>query len=101
MDTFVKGVHAYTGGVDQAAAGAKELAAGAASLHDEGTDTMRTSILSAEKQAADTLLPLLEDQLSTAVRIFEETGTQVHSCGYDLRPENTKAITLYVIRTDL
>ena len=100
-DTFVQGVHAYTGGVDQAAAGAKELAACAATLHDEGTDPLRTGILGAEKQAADTLLPLLEDQLSTAVRVFEETGVQVHSCGYDLRPEDMKTVTLYVIRTDL
>ena len=101
VDTFVKGVHAYTGGVDQAAAGAEELAAGAAALHSEGTDTLRASILDAEKQAADSLLPLLENQLSTAVRIFEETGAQVHGCGYDLRPEDMKAVTLYVIRTDL
>ena len=101
VETFVKGVHAYTGGVDQAAAGAKELAAGAATLHDEGTDTLRTGILGAEKQAADALLPILNNQLSTAVRVFEETGAQVQSCGYDLRPECMKTVTLYVIRTDL
>ena len=101
VDTFVQGVHAYTGGVDQAAAGAKELAAGAATLHSEGTATLRTSILSAEKMAAATLLPWLQNQLSTAVRVFEETGALVRDCGYDLRPEGMKTVTLYVIRTDL
>ena len=101
VDTFVKGVHAYTGGVDQAAAGAKELAAGAAALHSEGTDALQAGLLGAEKQAADKLLPLLQDQLANAVRIFEETGAQVQSCGYDLRPEGMKTVTLYVIRTDL
>ena len=101
VDTFVQGVHAYTGGADQAAAGAKQLAAGAAALHDKGTDTLRTTILNAEKQAAGAALPWLEGQLSTAVRVFEETGTQVQNCGYDLRPEGMKTVTLYVIRTDL
>ena len=101
VDTFVQGVHAYTSGVDQAASGAKELAAGAAALHDEGTDTLRTAILGEEKQAADALLPLLQDQLATAVRVFEETGARVQNCGYDLRPEGMKTVTLYVIRTDL
>ena len=101
LDTFVKGVHAYTGGVDQAAAGAKELAAGALALHDEGTDTLKTGIFGAEKQAADTLLPILENQLATAVRVYEETGVQVQNSGYDLRPEGMKTVTLYVIRTDL
>ena len=101
LDTFVKGVHAYTGGVDQAAAGAKELAAGALALHDEGTDTLKTGIFGAEKQAADTLLPILENQLATAVRVYEETGVQVQNSGYDLRPESMKTVTLYVIRTDL
>lgn len=101
VDTFVKGVRAYTGGVDQASAGAKELAAGAVALHDQGTDALRTSILGAEKQAAGTLLPWLNNQLSTAVRVFEETGARMQSCGYDLRPEGMKTVTLYVIRTDL
>ena len=101
LDTFVQGVHAYTGGVDQAAAGAKELAAGAATLHDEGTETLQAGILHAEKLAADALLPLLKDQLATAVRIFEETGAQVRNGGYDLRPEGMRTVTLYVIRTDL
>ena len=101
VETFVSGVHAYTGGVGQAAEGAKELAEGAAALHDEGTDALRTSILGAEKQAAAWLLPLLEDRLSTAVRVFEETGAQMERCGYDLRPEGMKTVTLCVIRTDL
>lgn len=101
LDTFVQGVHAYTGGVNQAAAGAKQLAAGALTLHDEGTDALRTGILGAEKTAAEKLLPLLEDRLAGAVRIFEETGARVQDCGYDLRPEGMKTVTLYVIRTDL
>ena len=101
VDTFVRGVHAYTGGVDQASSGAKELSRGAAALHDEGTDVLFSSILGAEKAAADQLLPWLEGNLSEAVRIFEETGERVRGCGYDLRPEDMKAVTLFVIRTDL
>ena len=101
VDTFVKGVHSYTGGVDQAAAGAKQLAAGAVTLHDNGTDTLRTTLLNAEKQAAAAALPWVEGRLSTAVRVFEETGTKVQDSGYDLRPEGMKTVTVYVIRTDL
>jgi X-X-X-Leu-X-X-Gly heptad repeat protein len=101
VETFVQGVHDYTGGVDRAAAGAKELAAGAAQLQDEGTHKLRTEILGAEKQAALVLLPLLEGKLNAAVRVFEETGTQVKSSGYDLRPEGMKTVTAYIIRTDL
>jgi len=101
MDTFVQGVHTYTGGVDQAAEGAKQLAAGAATLHDKGTDTLRTTILDAEKTAASAVLPWLKEQLATAVRVYEETGSRVKDNGYDLRPENMKTVTVYVIRTDL
>ncbi len=101
VETFVQGVHDYTGGVDRAAAGAKELAAGAAQLQDEGTHKLRTEILGAEKQAALVLLPLLEGKLNAAVRVFEETGAQVKSSGYDLRPEGMKTVTAYIIRTDL
>lgn len=101
VDTFVSGVRAYTGGVDQASAGAGELARGAAKLHDEGTDVLASGILDAEKAAAQQLLPWVEGNLSEAVRVFEETGARVRGCGYDLRPEDMKAVTLFVIRTDL
>jgi len=101
VETFVQGVHTYTGGVDQAADGAKQLAAGAATLHDKGTDTLRTTILDAEKNAAAAALPWLKEQLATAVRALEETGTRVKDSGYDLRPEGMKTFTVYVIRTDL
>ena len=101
VETFVSGVHAYTGGVDQAAEGAKQLAAGAVTLHDEGTETLRTEILGAEEQAAGKILPWMEKYLRTAVRVYEETGAQVSEMGYDLRPEGMKTVTLYIIRTDL
>ena len=100
-DTFVQGVHTYTAGVGQATAGAAALSAGAAALHDEGTDPLRTGILNTEKQAAATLLPLLQDKMSSAVRIFTETSAQMKNCGYDLRPDGMTTVTLYIIRTDL
>ena len=100
-DTFVKGVHSYIGGVDQAAAGAKELAAGSVTLHDDGTDALRTAILNTEKQAAAALLPLLQDRLSAVVRIYAGTSAQLKHCGYDLRPDDMTTVTLYIIRTDL
>lgn len=99
-DAFVTGIHTYTGGVDQAAAGAKELAAGASALHDDGTDSLRTSILGAEKKAAGTLRSLLQDRMAEAVRIFSETKAQMEKCGYDLRPADMAAVTLYILRTD-
>ena len=101
VDAFVQGVHSYTGGVDQAADGAKQLAAGAVTLHDKGTDTLCTTILDAEKKAAGTALSWLKEKLATAVRTLEETGTRVKDSGYDLRPEGMKTVTVYVIRTDL
>ena len=101
LDEFVAGVHAYTGGVDEAATGAKELASGAAALNTEGTSPLRAGIIGAEKQAAGLLLPLLENQLSAAVRVFEETGARIGNTGYDLRPEGMTTVTLYIIRSDL
>ena len=63
--------------------------------------TMKDTLMDAEKEAAEKLLPYVENDLADALRIYEETRDSVQNCGYDLRPEGMKAVTVYVIRTDL
>ena len=136
VNAFVTGLKTYTGGVDQAAAGAARVSAGAAALrdgaktlsdgageldagtealaagaadlsdgaktlHDQGTVTLRTSILGAEQMAAGTVLPILQGPVRTALDTFETIRDKVSDCGYDLRPEGMKTVTVYVMRTDL
>ena len=80
--------------------GASQLSTGAGALKD-GMQTMKDTIAGAEKEAADKLLPYVENELSDALRIFEETRDSVRNGGYDLRPEGMNATTVYIIRTDL
>ena len=80
--------------------GASQLSTGAGSLKD-GMQTMKDTIVGAEKEAANKLLPYVENELADALRIFEETRDSVKNSGYDLRPEGMNAITVYIIRTDL
>ena len=80
--------------------GASELSTGAIALKD-GMHTMKDTIAGAEKEAAEKLLPYVESDLTDALRIFEETRDSVRNSGYDLRPEGMKAVTVYIIRTDL
>ena len=135
VNTFVKGLQAYTGGTAQAAAGASQLhtgltqlstgaaslstgastlSTGASTLADgasqlstgagtlkDGMQTMKDTIVGAEKEAANKLLPYVENELADALRIFEETRDCVKNSGYDLRLEGMNAITVYIIRTDL
>ena len=135
VNTFVKGLEAYTAGTAQAAAGASQLhtgltqlstgaaslstgastlSTGASTLADgasqlstgagtlkDGMQTMKDTIVGAEKEAANKLLPYVENELADALRIFEETRDSVPNSGYDLRPEGMNAITVYIIRTDL
>ena len=135
VNTFVKGLEAYTAGTAQAAAGASQLhtgltqlstgaaslstgastlSTGASTLADgasqlstgagtlkDGMQTMKDTIVGAEKEAANKLLPYVENELADALRIFEETRDSVQNSGYDLRPEGMNAITVYIIRTDL
>ena len=135
VNTFVKGLEAYTAGTAQAAAGASQLhtgltqlstgaaslstgastlSTGASTLADgasqlstgagtlkDGMQTMKDTIVGAEKEAANKLLPYVENELADALRIFEETRDSVQNSGYDLRPEGMNVITVYIIRTDL
>ena len=96
--TFVTGLKTYTAGVNQAAAGAADLSAGAAALHDNGTDTLLTAITGAEKTMAEKLLPVVTGDVPAALDALDRMAGQ--AAGYDLRSENWKTTTLYVIRTD-
>ena len=80
--------------------GASQLSTGAGALKD-GMQTMKDTMLGAEKEAANQLLPYVENELADALRIYEETRDSVRNGGYDLRSEGMKAVTVYIIRTDL
>ena len=115
VKAFTEGVKAYTAGADQAAAGAKELAAGAEklsggalevrdgakTLHDQGTDRLEQEVRKTEATLGTGLLVLLKGKGENALKIYEETREHLKNQGYDLRPEDMKTITVYVIRTDL
>ncbi len=115
LSQFVAGVKAYTGGVAQAAAGSDQLCAGMAQLKDgaaqlktgaetlqaDGTQTLKDTLTNAEKSAAGKLLPLAETVLPNALSLYESTRDNARNGGYDLRPDGMKAMTVYIIRTDL
>ena len=108
MNTFVTGLKSYTDGVAQASDGAAQLSAGAAlvsagsaTLQQTGTKQLKDSLLTAEKQAAEKLLPLLEKDLAGAFSAWETLKGQLADTGYDLRPEGMATETVYIIRTDL
>lgn len=108
LAAFVSGVKTYTDGVAQAAAGSDELKAGMEQLKDgvetlqsTGTQTLKDTLINAEKTAAEKLLPLVETDLPEALRLYEDTRDNARNGGYDLRPDGMKAMTVYIIRTDL
>ena len=88
-------------GADKLYDGSVELADGASDLQKEGTQKLMNQILDAEKEAAEKLLPYLEDDLENALRIFEDTRDNTADAGYDLRTEGVDTTTAYIIRTDL
>jgi putative membrane protein len=94
------GASTLSTGASTLADGASQLSTGAGTLKD-GMQTMKDTIVGAEKEAANKLLPYVENELADALRIFEETRDSVKTSGYDLRPEGMNAITVYIIRTDL
>ena len=105
---FVSGLKTYTDGVAQASAGASELSlsamltsVGASALQKTGTATLKDRILEAEKNAAEKLLPLAEKDLAGAIRVWKNVKDHLADTGYDLRPDNMTAETVYIIRTDL
>ena len=115
VSTFVAGLKAYTDGASQAAdgaallsagveqleAGAAQLAQGSDSLYTDGTHVLKTSILAAEAELAQELLPYAEETLPEALDVFEETLNLTRNAHYDLAPEGIRTTTLYLIRTDL
>ena len=108
VNTFVTGLKDYTDGVTQASDGAATLSAGAmlasagaATLRKTGTQTLKDSILTAEKSAAEILLPLAEKDLAGALNMWNAAKDRLADIGYDLRPEGMSAETVYIIRTDL
>ena len=122
VNAFVSGLQTYTDGVATAAASAKTLSEGATTLaggaaqlsggamalyigsgalQTTGTQTLKDSILGAEKEAAEKLLPILQDQVAKFLRVYDETRANVQKTGYDLRPESMKTVTVCIIRTDL
>lgn len=94
------GASTLSTGASTLADGASQLSTGAGTLKD-GMQTMKDTIVGVEKEAANKLLPYVENELADALRIFEETRDSVVNSGYDLRPEGMHAITVYIIRTDL
>ena len=112
---FVDGLKAYTDGVAQAADGASKLNAGAAqlkegaallaqgadSLYTNGTQVLKESILKAEAELAQKLLPVSTDTLPEALEEYEKTRDLTQNTHYDLAPEGIRTTTLYLIRTDL
>ena len=108
VNAFVAGLKDYTDGVAQASGGAATLSAGAmlvstgaSALQKTGTQTLKDSILTAEKSAAEKLLPLVEKDLAGALDVWKATRDHLADIGYDLRPEGMAAETVYIIRTDL
>ena len=94
------GAATLSAGASALADGAAQLSTGAGALKD-GMHTMKDTIAGAEKEAARQLLPYVENEVADALRIYEETRESVKNSGYDLRPEGMKAVTAYIIRTDL
>ena len=97
---LAEGASALATGADTLSTGAAELSTGAETLHTTGTTVMKNTILDAEKTAAEKLLPYVESDLTETLRIFEETRDAAGQGGYDLRPEEMKTVTVYIIRTD-
>lgn len=100
-ETLSTGMSDLSTGLTTLSDGAATVSAGATSLHDEGTDTLQASILGAEKTAAEKLLPILTGDVSMLVRLLEENGKETGRAGYDLRPEEMKTSTVFIIRTEL
>ena len=108
VNTFVTGLKDYTDGVAQASdaavtlsAGATLVSTGASTLQETGTKTLKDSILTAEKNAAVNLLPLVEKNLTGVLNAWKTTKDHLTDTGYDLKPEGMDEETVYIIRTDL
>lgn len=101
MQTVSDGLTQLSAGTEALSSGAAELAQGAAALHDEGTRTLRSSILEAEKTLAEKLMSVLKQDLAPVIQVLENTSADAANAGYDLRSEDIQTRTVYIIRTDL
>ena len=95
------GAASLSEGADSLYNGTVELKDGAAALHTDGTQKFKDTLIDAEKEAAEKLLPYVTDTLPEALRVWEETRDHAQEGGYDLRPDGMKTVTVYIIRTDL
>ena len=100
-ETLAQGASELSAGAGKLYIGAIALNAGAATLQSSGTQKLRDTLMDAEKDAAEKLLPYVTDNLPNALRIYEETRDNAQNSGYDLRPDGMKTVTVYIIRTDL
>lgn len=96
-----EGAAALADGASQLYSGAVSAKTGAATLRATGTKTLKNSLLDAEKQIAEKLLPYVETDLPHILTLYSQVKEQVRDCGYDLRPEGMNAVTVYIVRTDL
>ncbi len=107
------GIDRYTAGVEEVKMGAASLTKGLRTLKTgaeklaegsgdlaEGVSTLHTSLTDAQKQAAETLLSYLDSSTGQAVERAAEALENSDDCGYDLRPDNMKTVTTFIIRTD-
>ena len=96
-DALAAGTATLADGAGQLADGAAALKTGAVKLQTTGTGTLKNTVSTLEKNAAETLLGYVakaESLMALAERGEDRTG-------YDLRPEGMKTLTAYIIRTDL
>ena len=94
------GTATLSDGSEELLSGSNDLKAGTAELSD-GVAQLKENIQNAEKNAAEKLLPYVEDDLGRALDLFEDIRDRSADCGYDLRSAGMDADTVYIIRTDL
>lgn len=99
VEKAMEGTASLCSGLDTLKTGASDLSKGAGDL-SEGFTTLHTSLTDAEKQAADTLISWLDSDMGQMLEKAADAVEDSDDCGYDLRPDNMKTITTFIIRTD-
>lgn len=95
------GLAEFANGTAELSDGVARLSVGAHKLYAEGTDALQTGLLSAQKQAAEKLLPLLNGDIADALHLWDNAKEQSSHPGYDLRVDHMEAVTVFIIRTDM
>ncbi len=80
---------------------AASLQTDAAKLQKNGTSKVKSTVDTSAKQLASLALPYVQQDLARALDLYDQTRNQAQNSGYDLRPEGMRAVTVYIIRTDL